>query len=268
MLAVAVSLLISRRLMRESVYTLGLVRKGIHLDRGRDVEILEGLTVSEIMRTTPETLEEFAPLSEASERFAQTRRHGMAVLDSSGGLCGILTVQDLDRALADGRAGARVGEYCTRHPLMVAYPDETMGAALRRMGGRDVGRLPVVARENNRQLLGILSRSDLVRAYDVALSRHAMLRQSHQQARLDATRGDEARILEIVIEAGAPCEGQLVKQVPWPRESVLASLRRGGKMIIPRGETRLHAGDVLVTVLEGHTQAHMRQLCKKSEDST
>jgi CIC family chloride channel protein len=217
------------------------------------------------MRTTPDILLEFTPLPEAIERFAQTRRHGMPVLDAAGSLSGILTVQDLDRALVDGRAGALVGDYCTRHPLLVTYPDETMGEALRRMGSKDVGRLPVVSRENDRQLIGMLSRSDLVRAYDLALSRQALVRHNRQQVRLEAMRGDEARILEIVVEAGAPCDGHLVKDIPWPSESLLASLRRGRQMLIPRGETRLHAGDVLVAVVESQASTEMRRLCQKSE---
>ncbi|MFN8457827.1 MAG: chloride channel protein, partial [Anaerolineae bacterium] len=56
MFAVVVSLLFSQRLQRDSVYTLGLARKGVRIERGRDVEVLDALRVDEVMQTNFTTL--------------------------------------------------------------------------------------------------------------------------------------------------------------------------------------------------------------------
>jgi len=50
MFAVAISLVISQRIQRDSVYAMGLARHGIRLDRGRDVEVMSAITVGEAMR--------------------------------------------------------------------------------------------------------------------------------------------------------------------------------------------------------------------------
>ena len=168
MFAVVVSLIVSQRLQHDSVYALGLARKGIRLQRGRDVEVLDTITVSEVMQTETDTLLESDPVSVAAEFFAQTRHHGLPVVDARGELCGILTVQDVERVQANGDSPITIGQACTRE-VLTAFPDETIGTALRRMSTRDIGRLPVVARDNRRQLLGVLRRTDLVRAYDIAL---------------------------------------------------------------------------------------------------
>jgi Chloride channel protein EriC len=47
--AVATSLLISRKIQPQSVYFFGLLRKGIRIQHGRDVDVLEELRVSEVM---------------------------------------------------------------------------------------------------------------------------------------------------------------------------------------------------------------------------
>ncbi|MFO0794168.1 MAG: CBS domain-containing protein [Candidatus Brocadiaceae bacterium] len=52
-------------------------------------------------------------------------------------------------------------------------PDDTISAALRRIGVRDVGQLPVVARKNPRHLVGLLRNTDIARAYDLAVTRRA-----------------------------------------------------------------------------------------------
>lgn len=263
MFAVIIAMLLAQALRRDSVYTLSLARKGLRLERGRDVEVLEGITVGEVMELAGRVLHEEDTLAAAAEIFAQTRHHGLPVVDAAGRLVGVFTVQDLEAAQARSvEQVATVGQVCTRD-LLVAYPDESIGAALRRMSRRDVGRLPVVARDDPRRLLGVLRRVDLVRAYDIALSRRAALRHRAHQARLDASTG-ALRVEELAIEPGAACDGRRVREVAWPHAAVLASVRRGGELLIPHGDTRLQAGDVLVVVAEGEAAGELRRLCAKA----
>ena len=262
MFAVVVSLLVSQRLEHDSVYAYGLARKGIRLQRGRDVEVLDTITVSEVMQVNSQTLRAADPLSTAVEVFAQTRHHGLPVVDDQDELVGILTVQDVERADSAGDKSVTIGQACTQD-MLIAFPDETIGTALRRMGARDVGRLPVVARDNRRKLLGVLRRVDLVRAYDIALTRRTTMRHTAQQVRLGVFTG--AQVIELTIEPQAPCANRRVLDVKWPANSVLASVRRGRHMVIPHGNTVLHAGDVLVAVVEGEAREELQHLCSASE---
>jgi len=119
------------------------------------------------------------------------------------------------------------------------------------MSPRDLSRLPVVARDDPNHLLGMVRRSDIVRAYEVALSRRAALRHRAQQVRLDALTPEQVNLIEVTIEPGAVCVGKKMKDVAWPQDCIVASLRRGQKVLIPRGETILNVGDVVVVVAEG-----------------
>lgn len=260
MFAVTVSMLVSQRLQRDSVYGLGLARKGIRIERGRDVEVLEGLTVGEVMDTHLVTLHEETTLDEAAIELMERRSHGLPVVDGEGRLIGILTVQDIERAQtnSDDPHALTVGDACTRE-LLVAYEDESMGAALRRMSTRDIGRLPVVARDDPHHLLGVLRRTNIIRAYDIALTRRAMLRHRANQVRLGEI--GRVQIEEFVIEEDSVCAGKAVSQITWPHDSVIATLRRGRQLVIPHGNTILHAGDVLAVVAEGEALATVRNFC-------
>ena len=261
MFAVIVALLLAQRLRKDSVYSLALSRKGLRLQRGRDIEVLEGIDVGEVMETDMMTLRETDSLVAATDLFTRTRHHGLPVVNGLGELVGILTVQDIERTQAGADGAARtVGDACTRD-LLVTYPDESIGEALRRMSTRDVGRLPVVDRDHPRRLLGVLRRTDLVRAYDVALTRRTTLRHRAQAGRLDVSTSAEVSVQEITVQRGAPCIGQCIGQVGWPRDSVIASLRRGRRMLVPHGDTILQAGDVLVVVAEGEAAEEARRLC-------
>jgi chloride channel protein, CIC family len=195
-----------------------------------------------------------------------TRHHGLPVLDSAGELAGFFTVQDLEHARSQA-LGIRqtVGDACTRE-LQVTYPDESIGQALRRMGARDIGRLPVVARDSPRRLLGVLRRADLVRAYDVALTRRSAVRHRAHQVRLGAIGGLEVE--ELVLAPGALCVGKKVSDINWPAASMIATLRRGRRIFIPHGDTLLEAGDVLAVVAEGKAREEVRLICmEKNKDA-
>ncbi|RIK44229.1 MAG: hypothetical protein DCC57_17330, partial [Chloroflexi bacterium] len=144
--------------------------------------------------------------------------------------------------------------------LLVAYPDESLGAALRRMSTRDIGRLPVVARQDPRRLVGLLRRSNVIRAYDLALTRRATLRHQAHQVRLGAVAGVDVR--EFTVQPGAPCAGRTLSQITWPANCVIATLRRGSRLMIPRGDTQLLAGDVLAVVAEEPALAEVAALCR------
>ncbi len=76
MFAVIISLLVSERLQRESVYTLSLVRKGIRLERGRNIEVLDGLKVEEVMSKKYPILHTTDTLQQVMDLFTRTRNHG------------------------------------------------------------------------------------------------------------------------------------------------------------------------------------------------
>jgi len=86
------------------------------------------------------------------------------LLDSAGQLAGIITRGDLLRVIAGSGGRGRPLIEAGNSALVVAYPDETVSDAVGRMLSHDVGRLPVVSRENPKQLIGYVSRTSLLSA--------------------------------------------------------------------------------------------------------
>ncbi len=266
MFAVIISLLVSQRLQHDSVYTLGLARKGIRLQRGRDIDVMESVRVGDVMLHDTLTLSTHFPVAQLADRFLQTGRHGFAVLNDDGSLFGIVSVEDYRRA-SSGEHGSlndlTVRDIATREMITV-FPDDTLGTALRRMAPRDLSRLPVVARDNPRNFLGVVRRSDIVRAYDAALAQRAARQHRIQQVQLDArvAEADGVSVEEVTIEAGAACIGKRISEVAWPRECIIATLRRGRQVMFPHGDTVLGAGDVLVYVAESEARELVQRICK------
>jgi CIC family chloride channel protein len=262
MAAVIISLLVSRQLSRESIYTLKLKLRGIRLESGRDLDVMEDVRVEEVMVQNPATIQSEAPVALLADEFLRTGRHGFAVLDEAGRLTGVVSLEDYRREVGRGDAphdDVRVRDIATR-ALVTAFPDETVGTVLRRMAPRDLSRLPVVARSDPHRLLGVVRRNDIVRAYDLALTRRAMGQLQADERRLGAVTG--MHVEEVLLDSASPCAGKRVSEMPWPRQTAIASIRRGRAAIIPHGDTQMQAGDVLVFVCESDVTGAILEVCR------
>jgi CIC family chloride channel protein len=247
MLATVVSTLLSQKMYRESIYTLKLARRGVRLEYGRDVDVMQGVLVGEAMTTNVETVNADLWLGELDLAFRETHHHGFPVLDGEGGLFGIVTIQDLERARERGPIeGLKVRDIATRR-LLVAYPDEPVWAALKRLGTRDVGRLPVVDRKNSKRLVGVIRRYDIVRAYKVGIGRKLEMQSRAEQLRLGQLTGTE--LVDVVVSPQSPVMHKAVNELDLPEDCVLVSILRNNKVLIPHGDTRLASGDRLTALV-------------------
>jgi CIC family chloride channel protein len=249
MLATVMSTLVSQLISRESIYTLKLTRRGVHLRQGQDIDVMQSITVRDAMTTDMDTVPLTMALDELAEEFWRSHHHGFPVVDDAGNLIGVVTIQDLERARAAGSLeGHVVADIATREGLLVAYPYEPMWKALRRLGLRDVGRLPVVKEEGSRQLVGVVRRADIIRAYDQAIAARAQHQHRAEVLRLGQV--DGTSFLQVRIPSDSSAVGHRISELDLPEECLIVSVRRGRKLHMAHGYTTLESGD-RVTVFAG-----------------
>ncbi len=258
MLATVVSTLISRAIQPESVYTLKLVRRGIHLERGQEIDVMQGVTVGEAMTTDVDVVPLSMPLEELAEEFAHTHHHGFPVVDAAGELAGVVSIQDLEQSLEEGPAeGRTVADIATTEDVVVVYPHEMMWAALRWLGTHDMSRLPVVEREGSRRLVGVVRRGDIIRAYNQAITDRA--HRKHRAEVLRLGRLDSASFVHIDIPFDSPVAGHRISDLKLPKKCLIVSVRQERKLLVPRGDTVLHGGDRLTIFADSDCVPAARQ---------
>ncbi len=267
MLATVLATVLAELLNRDSIYSVRLSMRGITLQQGRDVDVLESLAVHEVMVDKLEAVYLNTTLSELEALFNRTHRHGAPVLDEQGRLWGIVTVSDMDRALIEELPPtAPVAKFATPHSrLLTATTDESASEALTRMGTRGIGRLPVVDKDDPTQLVGWIRRDDIIRAYNMAITRRAELQ--HRAKRMQLRNLDNTEFLEIELKAGDQAVNKTILEVAphLPKECILVSIRRNGKMMIPHGDTVLQTGDrITAFTMVQDAPAIQQSLCQKS----
>jgi CIC family chloride channel protein len=264
MLATVVSTILAEHVDKESIYTFKLSRRGVRLERGRDIDVMQGVLVGEAMTTDIDTVSADMDLRELDLIFRETHHHGFPVLDENGELFGIVTLQDIARAKEKGMYdGHQVRDVATRSVLTV-HPDEPMWVALKRLSTRDVGRLPVVDRQNPYRLLGLIRRSDIVRAYRVGINRRLDLQERADKLRLGRLTGTE--FVEIVVAPDSPQAGKPVSEVPLPQDCLLTTARRGDRVILLHGDTTIRAGDRIVALADSDCTRVLAQLFRSEPD--
>ena len=156
-------------LLRRSILTEKVARRGHHLIREYSVDPFEIHRVGEVMDLRVATVPSTLTVGELSQKLAAgdadlNRRQGTPIVDSRGNLAGIVTRSDLMKALErpEGRS-LTVLEAGTASPI-VAHPDELVAEAVERMLRHDIGRLPVVSREDPTRLVGYLGRAGVMAA--------------------------------------------------------------------------------------------------------
>ena len=180
MLGCVIADLIALRYLPTSIMTEKLARRGLSVPGEYEVAVLNLVRVGSVMRTDVKPVSADMPVAELAECMFRGRpasdgattlepagnfTDGLPIVGKDGALMGIVTQGDLLRAMENDPTGeTTVIEAGSSEPI-VAFPDETVHDAMSRMLKHNIGRLPVVSREDPRQLVGYFSRSNVLSAW-------------------------------------------------------------------------------------------------------
>ena len=246
MTAVATATAVSQLLSEGTIYTIKLARRGVHIDEeALSTNVMQALRVSDAMRPSPLAVSRDTSIAEVAQRMARDREElALVVDDEDGGIVGVISDTDVTQALARGDYGALAIELATRD-VITLYPDQTLHHALAVFAGTAVHGLPIVFRERPRVACGMLRRADITNAYAAAIEdRNAVQR----RGRLPPITSDNVRYLDLPVAPASVLSGRRLSEVHITEDAVVVAIRRDGATLIPRGRTRLEAGD-RVTVI-------------------
>lgn len=155
-------------LLRRSILTEKLARRGQHIACEYSVDVFEQLRVGDMMDRSPPLVPATLTVAALADRINQgdaalVKRRGTLVMDETDGLAGIITRSDLMRALQAGEGGQPVLEAATTD-VVTTGPEATLQEALDLMLRHGIGRLPVVEAGDLRRVVGYLGRGDILAA--------------------------------------------------------------------------------------------------------
>jgi chloride channel protein, CIC family len=263
MLTSVICVIISERIGPAGFYMWALMKQGLRLHQGRDVDVMQGVLVREAMLTPAPIIRENATLPQLREAFQQQQSRAIIVVDEEMYLKGIVTLGDLQRTFEEELRKPEVhleditvGDICTREVLS-ANPDDVLWKVVRNMGAREIGRLPVLDEKTNK-VIGMVRRHDIMNAYNTAIARKLQDQHFAEQIRLNTLTG--AHVLEYDVHWGCDVIEKQIRDVRWPPDAVVASILRKGKLIVPHGDTIFHNDDKVTIVADEDAEHLLKEI--------
>jgi len=159
MLATVIAGLVAAALMRDSIMTEKLTRRGVRVPSDYHADILHTTMVRDVMTTNVETVHVATRIGDVATRFQSNGHGAYPVVDDDGHCVGVIARGDLLRD-GDWSDDSPVSDAASLDLVSIGSAD-TVGDALDRILQEEVEHLPVI--DDNR-LVGVCTRTDIMRA--------------------------------------------------------------------------------------------------------
>ena len=156
-------------LLKRSILTEKIARRGQHITREYSIDQFELLRVADVMVKNVDTLPVAMPVDDAVAFFTgdDVRHKSYPVVTMDGILAGMVARSDVLRWRTEGAHQAMtLDDLVSDTSAISAYPDEVLGRVADLMVSSDLGRIPIVDREAHR-VVGLIARKDLLRIRSV-----------------------------------------------------------------------------------------------------
>lgn len=250
MLTSVLSMIIMEQLGIPGIYHYNLEKGGVYIAEGREVDVMQGVKVREVMHKPAPSISRSASLNDLRRAFTHQRTRGLCVLNENQQLCGIVTLSDLQKFFNEYNqdpekiSQATVADVLTADVISV-NSEMSMWEAIRLMGVHELGRMPVL---QEGELVGMVQRHNITDAYNTAIQRKLESQIVREQIRLNTLTG--AHVIEVHVKDGARVVNTKIRDLHLPPETVIASIHRKNRLIVPSGETFIRAGDEIAIVID------------------
>jgi CIC family chloride channel protein len=168
-------------LMKRSILTEKIARRGHHIVREYVVDPFEVMKVAQIMTTPVHTLRADDTVGDTVAFFTAPdippRHKSYPVVDPDGRLVGVISRADaLQWLLEEAPTDVRLSEQLSGQDVVVGYDDEPVGRLADRMASSGKGRIPIVSRKTE-LLIGLVARRDVL-----AVRTHMMRHEREREA--------------------------------------------------------------------------------------
>jgi CIC family chloride channel protein len=175
MLSCILSTIFAGMLMKDSIYTLKLARRGVDIREGKEVNVLKSMFVRDVMSHHVETISESSAVVEMAEFISKSKYNSFPVLNAAGKLTGILSFNDYSEAMFDeDLKDLVVAKDLASENVTTVSADEDLYTALGKISRKDFSTMPVVSPDDPTELVGIVTRRDIIGAYEKAVLKKSL----------------------------------------------------------------------------------------------
>ncbi len=216
MITCIISTILSQRIMRESIYTLKLVQRNIHIKNGAETNIMKSIFVKDVFTHHVEPIAAGATFDQVVNHLVSGRDPYAPVLDSRGNMMGMIYLQDLKDHLFDREMlqNVLIARDIARTDIVTASPDDDCQKVLDILSQRRLDGVAVTEGGAGKKILGMIWRRDILDAYNKEIEQR------------DISSSFASQITMANIERGVHfMEGYAISEIPVPKMFIGKSIR-------------------------------------------
>ncbi len=263
MLAVVLAQLVASRLHPDSIYSIKLRRLGGFLPSAGEMGTLDILIVADAMGEEVGSVPESMDLEQLAELARAEGARSWVVLDEDERLVGMVAMADLEHSILAGAHELTVAEVMTT-AVETTFPAETLRKAFERLSALGAYQMPVVDPEDGSSVVGVLKRSEMIWAFKELADEHQQLLKRTDALPLDNA-GDSVHLELVVTTAHTDICFHPIREISVPDQALIALLRRGERVVVPRGFTRVEPGDVLTFITTRRDRSQLEAWIVKTQ---
>ena len=211
MISCITATLLANQMQTASIYTLKLLRRGIDIHKGKDVNVLQSVHVREEMRSDVVRVSPEAPLVALLSKFIEHPGSTLFVTDDDNHLLGIVTSDDIRPLIRDAASLETLviaEDVMTAQDFPTVSPDDSLAHVMKCLGSYR-GEVAVLQRG---QLVGVIWPEDVIQRYNTEIFKRDMAR-----SMVSAVNGESAVATAV--------EDTAVTEIPVPAQFIGRSIR-------------------------------------------
>jgi CIC family chloride channel protein len=271
MIATIISL-VTTRFQEGSIYTLKLMRRGINIHEGKELNVLRSMKVKDVMRRSIEILAPDTPMTEVIEKFITSEHNEFYIKDEKGQIAERISQMEL---------GAIAPQYETLKDFVLAkdiaipnmavvHENDTLDHVMRQFGKENVSEIPVVSSSDPAKVLGTVWRLDVITAYN----KEILKRDLAGEVSMSLTNVTWKKMVEVMegfymneIDVPAAFIGRSIKELDVRNKYgvdiiLIKKKSENGQLVteFPRGRYTFHFQDSLLILGEREKVEYMGKL--------
>ena len=195
-----------------------LVRRGINIFEGRDVNILKSLAVKSALNTDTDIIKANTPFTTILNKFISGEHDVILVVNNNNQLLGTITLPRLKEFFLDKNI---IPDFLIAADLIdtnvdILYEDDNLDLAMHQFGKKDVDELPVIKNKTSNLVVGSIRRMDVINAYnkeifklDLTGGMHSILKGVHEDRDIEISKG----VKLVEVEPPSKCFNRSIKDL-------------------------------------------------------
>jgi len=260
MISTVIATLLTTKLKKESIYTLKLIRRGIDLFRGKEVNVLRSLRVADVLRKDVVLIPANLNFKELMKLLVNSPHSQFFVLDFNGKYAGAVSLTEVRRALLDE-------EYLS--DLLIAFDlvnpniptvtlSDTLDTAMKLFGKYEIEEIPVLDPDDPSKVIGEITYRDIIETYNREIVKRDLVAEMQSSVKL-LDKMQHIPFLDgySLAEIQAPMSfvGKTLKELNlrarFGVNVIMIKRRLDGekeKEIIPQPNEKIKMGDLLIAM--------------------